>query len=973
MRTSKLLIWAAVLSLAASAAFAQTSGRIEGTVQDSEGAPLPGVTVVATSPNLQGSSTVVAGANGSFRLVNLPPGTYQVTASLDGFNTIEQRDIRLGIDRTVRLDLEMTTAFAGEVTVVGAAPVVDVTNATTGVSVSAETFDRLPLDRDFYAVAQIATGSARDGAGTSFYGSTGAENQYVIEGLNSTSGRLGTDAKILNFDFIQEVEVKTGGLPAEYGRLTGGLMNAITKSGGNEFEGNVFAFLNDGSGDSTASRTPDTLAATTVLDQEYDYGFTFGGALVKDRLWYFAAYDRQQHADQAEIIRPIATVSGFPAPPGVGSTISTDTTTDIYSGKLTWRIAPNHGLALSLIGDPGTVDGVVFAPIAGPTDSFNGQNDTGSDDVLLRYDGVVGSSWIFEGLVGRHEDKSEFSGAGTQTPLFIDRRGATPFPVAGGFGYYENQVNTRDVLKADVSRFFTAGDLELRVGADRETVGVDTDRFNGGAGQRIYIFNNTLVPGGPLVYRHRYYVDVSAPGFDRSDPSTWVPNEPLQVEPETTNTSTYAQALWKPLSNLTVNAGLRWEKQDLGSADGETVYSVDDNYAPRLQVIWDPSADGRSKVFVSAGRYFESIPLDINVRSFGGEAICFCYNFSSDPADRAPLPQPEVGFRSALLGGATPIDPNLKGQYIDEVLLGYEREVAPDLSVGIQATYRDLGRVVEDFLVDAANGQYAISNPGQGLGKQIFFYDYSPVAGSEATRTYKGVELDVKKRYSSGWQLFASYLWSKLEGNYDGVFQASTGQLDPNINSAFDYADFFINADGDLSNDRRHSVKVNGSYTFEDGALDGLNVGLSAYWRTGTPLTAYGYSFGYSNWEYYLTPRGALGRNPDEYEADIHIGYPIRLSGDRELELMLDVFQLLDRQSITTLDQRYNLDSQPFCAGIPDGLCGAGGGLEHDGASLRPVAQLPDPRATATNPDFLRKGVAFTAPRSIRFGARLRF
>ncbi len=232
--------------------------------------------------------------------------------------------------------------------------------------------------------------------------------------------------------------------------------------------------------------------------------------------------------------------------------------------------------------------------------------------------------------------------------------------------------------------------------------------------------------------------------------------------------------------------------------------------------------------------------------------------------------------------------------------------------------------MVEDFLVDAANGVYAISNPGEGLGKTIFFYDYSAVPGSKATRTYTGVELNLRKRYSNNWQLYASYLWSKLEGNYDGVFQASTGQLDPNINSAFDYADFFINADGKLSNDREHTVKINGSYTFEESWAKGLTLGLSTYWRTGTPLTAYGYSFGYSNWEYYLTPRGSLGRNSSDYEADVHIGYPIEI-GDMELQLLVDVFNVLDRQSTINLDQRYNLDNQPFCAGIPDGLCGAGG------------------------------------------------
>jgi len=955
----------ALAALAATALLAQTTGRIEGGIRDDAGAALPGVAVVATGPSLPGEARATTDAKGDFRLVNLPPGVYTVTSQLDGFNTVEQRDVKVGIDRTVRLEITMTAAFAGELTVLGEAPVVDTSNATSGVSVSAETFDRLPLARDFYAVAQIATGAATDASGTSFYGSTGAENQYVIEGLNTTGGRLGTEGKTLNFDFIQEVEVKTGGLPAEYGRLTGGLINAITKSGGNDFEGNVFAFYESAEDNSTAAKTPETQAAIATLDSQYDYGFSIGGAFVKDRLWFFGAYDRQESTTRSDVIREISSVAGFPAPPGAGSAFDTDTTTDLYSAKLTWRPLANHSFALSIIGDPATADGVVF-PLSGNTTTFLGKNDTGSDDYLLRYDGVAGGSWIFEALAGHHEDTSKFSGPGTEIPLYIDRTGATPYPNAGGFGYYENQENTRDVLKADVSKYF-GSKLELKVGADREDVAVVTDRFNGGAGQRIYIFSNG---GGPLVYRHRYYVDVSAPGFDRSDPSTWIPNEPLHVEPETTNTSTYAQVTWKPLGNLTFNLGFRWEVQDIGNSGGQSAAKIDDNYSPRLQFVWDPQANGRSKLFGSYGRYYESVPLDINVRSFGDEAICFCYNFSSNPEDRAP--DPNSPRRSSLLGGATPVDPNLKGQYIDEILFGYEYELAPNLAVGVQYTYRDLGRVVEDFLVDAANGVYAISNPGEGLGQTIFFYDYSPVPGTKATRTYNGVEINLKKRYSNNWQLYASYLWSKLEGNYDGVFQASTGQLDPNINSAFDYADFFINADGKLSNDRTHTVKVNGSYTFPDGWAKNLTLGLSAYWRSGTPLTAYGYSFGYSNWEYYLTPRGSLGRNPSDYEADLHIGYPIQI-GSTELQLLVDVFNLLDRQSTINQDQRYNLDNQPFCAGIPDELCGAGGSLQHDGATLNPVGQLENPRATATNPDFLKRGTLFTAPRSVRFGLRLRF
>ena len=166
------------------------------------------------------------------------------------------------------------------------------------------------------------------------------------------------------------------------------------------------------------------------------------------------------------------------------------------------------------------------------------------------------------------------------------------------------------------------------------------------------------------------------------------------------------------------------------------------------------------------------------------------------------------------------------------------------------------------------------------------FYDYFRSPVERLPREFTGVEINARKRLPNGWQLYASYLWSELEGNYDGVFQASTGQLDPNINSAFDYADFFLNADGKLSNDREHSVKINGSYTFQNDTVDGLNVGISAYWRSGTPLTAYGYSFGYSNWEYYLTPRGSLGRNPDDYEINLHVDYPFKFGNGREISLI---------------------------------------------------------------------------------------
>jgi hypothetical protein len=359
--------------------------------------------------------------------------------------------------------------------------------------------------------------------------------------------------------------------------------------------------------------------------------------------------------------------------------------------------------------------------------------------------------------------------------------------------------------------------------------------------------------------------------------------------------------------------------------------------------------------------------MDINIRAFGGEVTCFCYNF--DPNPESFLPDPAAPARTAFFGGATPVDEGLKGQYIDEFLGGFEYEVAPNLSVGAKYVHRNLGRVIEDFLVPS-EGSYFIANPGSGLGREMSFYDYSPVPAPDVSRVNHSFELSGRKRFSDGWQFLASYVWSHLEGNYDGTFQNSTGQLDPNINSAFDYADFLVNADGRLTNDRTHQFKFDGSYEVPRGPVTGLNLALSTHYYSGAPLNAYGYSFAYANWEYYLAPRGSLGRGPSEWEADFHVSYPMRLGATSRLNLVMDVFNVFDRQSEIQLDERYNLALDGRCGGIPEDLCNGDNGWLTTPGTLTPLGSLGDPRATATNPDYLRKGVAFTLPRSIRFGVR---
>lgn len=977
----------AVLMAAGLMAQTSTTGSLEGRISDATG-PVPGVTVEISSPALQGTRVAVSDSDGRFRFSLLPPGSYTMVASLSGFNSVRQPNIQVGLGSTASLDVRMSTAAVSqEITVTAEAPIVDVTSTKTGANVTAETMESLPLARDFYAVAQVAPGTNEDASGTTFYGSTGAENQYIIDGLNTTGVELGMEAKRLNFDFIQEVEVLTGGLPAEYGRLTGGIINAITKSGGNEFSGDVFAFSAGGgliSDDTTATDRPGTTTTITETDQENDYGFDLGGYLMKDRVWFFGAYNRVDETEVDTRIQPL-TIPGVGTLPA-GTQFDSDITRDIYAGKLTFRINDSNTLTASIFGDPSEREGAIFT-IAGPESTWKGVRETGGVDWVARYSGIFGGKFVVNGLVGLHEEEDFITGPGTALPLLLDQS-VSPNVRTGGFGFYQDQTFERQTYKLDLSSFL--GNHDIKIGADMEELSAVNANFYSGGGDLVYRLRANGLDGvrntadDIIYYRHRLYVNGDT--FDRLDPSTWEVNYPLFSEPQTDNLALYIQDSWRIVPNFTLNAGVRLENQDIKGRSGETQIDIGDNFAPRLGFIWDVMNNGRSKLYGNYGRFHESVPMDINIRAFGGELSVFSYNF--DPTAGNLMPDATAPTRTGTLGGGTtPVDPDLKGQYIDEILLGYEQEVANNLSVGVKATYRDLGRVIEDLLIPGT-GNYAIANPGSGLGSRVGFYDYwttydldfSTAPAQDATREYMGVELSARKRFSNNTQFFASYLWSQLEGNYDGLFQASTGQLDPNINSAFDYADFSLNADGDLSNDRTHQFKFYGSYLVPSGPVDGLSVGLSAYYASGTPLTAMGYSFLYANWEYYLTPRGSLGRGPADYEADLHLGYPIQLGGV-ELNLLVDVFNVFDRQSATRLDNRYNLPEDGHCAGFPgalnaDGLsvlCNQDNGWDNVVGTLNPVGTLTDARATATNPDFLEAGTLFTAPRSIRLGVRLSF
>lgn len=920
--------------LIAAAVSAQTTGGILGRVTGADGGVLPGVTVEARSPNLQGSRVAVTDESGQYRLTLLPPGAYEVSFSLAGFGT-ESRELTVSLDKDFTLNLELTPSVAEEITVTSEVPVVDVTSTTLGTSLDSRVIESLPTGRNYSSVVQITPGVSSDAhpentsQGTiTVYGSTGAENVYYIDGVNTTGAEYGFQGKELNFEFIQAIDVKTGGYEAELGRSTGGVVNVITKSGGNEFHGDVFGYWDDDSLQSSPDPIVSNIGTVEGFTRE-DYGLGLGGFLRKDKLWFFAAYDKVAHT----------TESALPAGPRAGQIVDSESERDLASAKLTFRLSDNQSLIGTFFQDPrddtGAINDAQHALNGDPL-TYEGIRSFGGEDFALRYEGIHGADWVVSAQVARHTEENSVRPASAAGDVIQLRSVDDDFFQTGGFGLIQEKDFERDFYGGSVTRY--AGSHEIKAGLEYETETADVVRRMSG-GQQVDVFANAADPSRP-VYSHFYW----------TTPTATVGNAPvsaLLASPEHEVTTVYLQDRWAATDHLTLNLGVRWDRQEIIDASGTRRIDLKDDYAPRLGFIWDPKADGSSKVFGSYGRYYEQIPMDLVIRSFSFERQARIFNYS--PTSTAPDAQAEsdIGQESAIFGGFTePVDPDLRNQYINEALLGYEYMLRPAISVGIKAIYRDYGEVIEDFLC-ADDGTYCIGNPGKGIMSRIFTLDYaSTFPAPEPERVFKGVQLDVQKRLSYNWQGMASYVYSKLEGNFDGLYAPFTNVgADPNITAAYDYFDFFTNGsdlsritnEGPLSNDRRHQLKMSG-VLFTPWKL---SLGAAAYYRTGTPVTRYGYSDIYGRYELFLSKRGAEGRTPDTYEADLHFGYPVE-AGPATVNLLLDVFNVLNAQRPILLDQRWGFQ-------------------EADNASPTPV-----------NPGY-KKAVLRTPPTSFRLGVRVSF
>jgi len=871
----------------------------------------------------------VTGPEGAYRFPGLPPGLYRIRATLERFGPGE-KTATVSLDSTATVNFTLQVAAREEILVSGEIPLVDVTSTTTGTNYVNKVIVRLPVARNYADIVRANPGVNTDQGETqgrslalTIYGASSVENQWIVDGTNTTNVIKGMQGKAINNEFIQEVEVKTGAYQAEYGRALGGIINVITKSGGNEFHGDGFLYY-DSFDWRARQQITDQDSITNVMQvadyKRTDFGADFGGFFLKDRLWFFGAYDRVQ--TPAKVSRYISSVL-------VPNTLKfpLDSTDSLYSGKLTWNAAVGTTFVATVFADPTTNSGAGAADprqgkfatrvISNPDPgTWSADRHIGGTDYSLRASQLFGSTSLFSLQASRHEDSYELKPVeDAAVPQLSDRTctGGTPeepceIPnsdnfVTGGFGAVSGARNrntsTRDQLRGDMNLYL--GSHELKLGGDyQDARSHAANSFSGG--QRVTRYNER----GQTYYRHDFFA---------ASPTDLTAVDNV-VNPRTIDAGAYAQDSWRALPGLTVNAGLRWDQEDIRDYRNVSVIKTKAEWQPRLGVVWDPERDGKMKLYAFAGRFYYALPTDLSVLVYGARTFAQTYNF--DPVSLVQDPG-VLGHEKPLVQGSStsePVDGGLKGIYQDEYTLGVERLLDRTFSVALKGTYRRLGRAIEDrcdldytrpetgfnacaIVNPGSNGRFARGDfPGcNGLdGDASQCFETSP-ATPRATRIYRGIEIVGRKSFSEKFWLQASYLYSSVRGNYDGeVSQIYAGQTDPGINADFDYPAFSHNSSGRLYQDRPHSARFDGYYATPWK----LWVGLQAYLQSGPPQSRIGY---FNAWypAIQLVPKGYDGRLPTAWEANLTLGYPLSL-GPVTVTVQVYVFNLFNNQIRTSQD-----------------------------------------------------------------------
>jgi outer membrane receptor for ferrienterochelin and colicin len=973
------------------------TGSIAGKVLDQSGAALPGVTITATSPNLQGERSAVSSEFGDFSIPLLPPGDYTVVFDLSGFRAVTRMT---AVAATQSVSLDVTLAVGGvaeQVTVVApAAPFVK--TATIATSVRQELMQTLPSSRTLVAAVLLAPNvhasgpNSTNGADGSLAigGAMSFDSLYMVNGVAITENVRGQPFTLFIEDAIQETTVSTGGISAEYGRFGGGVVNAITKSGGNQFSGSYRQSFNNDNW-----RTLSPFVGDTKLDKIVPtYEYTLGGPVFRDRLWFFTAgrLTKQEQSRQTA------------APTVIPYTFTNDEKR--YEGKLTYTLANSQTFRGSFMKIQQSIINNNFQNVLDLRSLYTQKQP--QDLLSLNYNGILGSRFAIEGQYSNRRFAIVDSGSPFTDPidgtLLIDRsRGGTAFRywsptfcVCNNDKRDNSEVLVKGTYFASTERF---GAHTLVFGYDNYNDHRVSDNHQSGSDYRI-LGTSTVIQGTNI-----YPVFLNSPALTAQ--ATLIQWDPISAASDGTDLRVHSLFVNDSLRwdrGVTLSLGLRYDRNDGEDSSGGFI-SNSSRLSPRLGVSWDPGNNGVWVVSGSFARYASSLATAVAENSPAGSNASYQYlyqgpDINANPA--GPLVTSDVALRQLFdwfnANGSTsrpffnPSVPGVNQRIGDSLKSPYSIEY----SGGISRTLGSRGTARFDYMFRDYHDFYSVRtdlSTGQVTNSLGTVFDLSLVENTdERKRRYQGGTFQVAYRLASSANVGASYTLSRLWGNVDGE-NAASGPLTVRL---FDYPEYrqarWNAPDGDLFGDQRHRLRLWGTYAVPiSEAAGALDVSLLFGAASGTPfvlsgstaaapgvtvgqinstpyVTNPGYARPVASVEYVFFPRDQY-RTESQYRTDFSVNYKRRIIGRSEGFFHAEVLNIFDQFQ----------------------LCGCGGTVFNNGGgsdvrvintaiqvlqAFNPFTETPvEGTHWRRGPTFGQPAnrFAYTSPRTFRFNLGIRF
>ncbi|QSX36896.1 TonB-dependent receptor [Shewanella sedimentimangrovi] len=923
------------------------SSIVKGQVVSGNGAAIADATITLRHKTKGLVYKISTNDKGEYLLRNVPVGEYDIEISKDGFEASHEASVQVVIGQALILDGQLLASGANMERIAVTGSVirrVDMASSTSGVSFSQEDLQTMPVNSGFESIALLAPGTAAPGGSSfkgasSFGGASSAENGYYFNGMNVTSIRTGLGSIALPWEAISQTQVMTGAVSPEFGGAMGGIVNAVSKSGENEFKFGTQVRWDPDSmrANHDSIFNSDGIVSTNTRQDSYDFRelqLWASGAIVEDKLFYYGLFNpRRDDSDWAG-----QTTAGH-----------RDRQEDRWFAKLDWYISQDHSIGLSALNNKRTYDRKTFAydfesnslgEQIGPT----APGRDGGKVYSINYNGYFSDNFSVSAVVGRTQENIDNVVASANPSVYDYRNGE--YLSQHSDSSISEQEFTRDQARIDFN-----WDLEehsLQFGIDYTKVLVDYTSAQNGIGDAqgwwsVKTAGTNSVSG-------------AADGEDYIERRV----RTRYTDSEVSSLAFYASDSWQVTDQLVLNLGLRYSGFENTVSDGRAYVSIDNQIAPRVQAVYDLHGDGSAKLFASYGRYFQPVSANMNITQ-GSSSIEWFEYFELDQldADGQPVLLADGSpSRGAMLrerywrqrGITEPgliASSNLKPMYSDEFTLGYQQELFDSMTGGVRFIYRDLGRSLEDTDVGPVlakklaelgiednvgqGSYYVLNNPGEAITLSYDFdgdgqVDNVTLSQDElqlpkAKRRYLAMEFTLDGRVNEDLTINSSYTWSHSYGNTEGLVKTDNDQADPGWTTSYDYADLMDHGYGNLPNDHRHAFKVSGAYQLTDA----LTLGLVARATSGRPQNYFSQHpegvdscAAGSPWEdcisrYYdqashydengnPAPRGSVGTLPWVTSVDLSLSYSTELFGG-DLTLKGTVYNLLNSDAATDINE----------------------------------------------------------------------